>query len=323
MRTGAAAGHDGYFHEAAFYGSDAEFLAITVPFVRDGLASGEPTLVRLDAQWALLLGSALGDLDGVTFMPAADRYARPTTTIRSYREWLAKHVADGARQVRVVGDVPHPGTGASWDTWVRYEAVINDAYDEFPLWGLCPYDTRTTPADVLADVERLHPHVATTDERHLGNARYEDPAAYLRSRTPSTPFSSPGARPAVTIVDPSPTTARRAVTDLARAERLSTDAVQRLELATSEIAANAVVHGRGPVRLRAWAGPDRITVAVTDGGPGPVDPFVGLVPSTTRPDGVGGYGLWLVHQLCTDVALAATEAGFTVQLTLERADTRT
>ena len=34
MRTGAAAGHRGYFHETAFYSSAEEFLAIVVPFDR-------------------------------------------------------------------------------------------------------------------------------------------------------------------------------------------------------------------------------------------------------------------------------------------------
>ncbi len=46
MRTGAASGYVGNFHEAGFYGSDEEFLALIVPFVTDGLAAGEPLIAR-------------------------------------------------------------------------------------------------------------------------------------------------------------------------------------------------------------------------------------------------------------------------------------
>jgi hypothetical protein len=40
VRTGAAAGHRGYFHETAFYSSDEEFLAIVVPFL-EGSDAGD------------------------------------------------------------------------------------------------------------------------------------------------------------------------------------------------------------------------------------------------------------------------------------------
>ena len=40
MRTGAARGHAGHFHEAGFYGSDTEFRALIVPFAEEGIAAG-------------------------------------------------------------------------------------------------------------------------------------------------------------------------------------------------------------------------------------------------------------------------------------------
>ena len=42
MRTGAARGQVGHYHEAGFYGSDAEFAALIVPFAEEGIAAGEP-----------------------------------------------------------------------------------------------------------------------------------------------------------------------------------------------------------------------------------------------------------------------------------------
>ena len=56
MRTGPAGGHDGIFHEAAFYASDEQFLAVVLPFLRDGVAAGE-------SSWAGALRSA-GFVDG-------------------------------------------------------------------------------------------------------------------------------------------------------------------------------------------------------------------------------------------------------------------
>src|SRR5213596_3424618 len=52
MRTGAARGHVGHFHEAGFYGSDAEFAALIVPFVEEGVAAGEPVIIGYDGRKA-------------------------------------------------------------------------------------------------------------------------------------------------------------------------------------------------------------------------------------------------------------------------------
>lgn len=314
MRTGAACGHRGYYHETAFYRSDDELRAIVVPFALDGLAAGEPTVLAFGPHNTDVVGRALGDRPGLTVLIADLQYARPAVTIRTYRELFATLVAEGATQIRVVGDVPHPGTGASWDAWVRYEAIVNEAFDEFPIWGLCPYDLRVTPDDVIADVVRTHPHIATVDGGHHRNDRFEEPHGFLRSRP------QPGTDPVEltpadeTLVDPSPTAVRRAAQAAARSAGLATDDAEGLVLSLSELAANAARHGRPPVTARLWGAPGRVTATITDTGPGPADPAVGLLP--TRGElGLGGRGLWIAHQLCRDVALRRDDDGFTVRLT--------
>jgi hypothetical protein len=47
MRTDAARGHVGHFHEAGFYGSDGDFRALIVPFAEEGIAAGEPVIIWL------------------------------------------------------------------------------------------------------------------------------------------------------------------------------------------------------------------------------------------------------------------------------------
>ena len=78
---------------------------------------------------------------------------------------------------------------------------------------------------------------------------------------------------------------------------------------------NAVVHGAAPVTVRAWPDEGRMHVTVTDTGPGPDDPFVGLL-HRPGPESIGGHGLWFAHQLCHQVTMARHASGFTVRLTV-------
>jgi anti-sigma regulatory factor (Ser/Thr protein kinase) len=87
-------------------------------------------------------------------------------------------------------------------------------------------------------------------------------------------------------------------------------------MAVSETVSNSLLYGRPPVRLRLWAVPHRVVVAISDRGAGPTDPFAGLLPATNTPT-TGGLGLWLTHQICDHVMLDTSDAGFTVRLVFE------
>ena len=312
MRTGAAAGHTGYFHEAVCYDSDDELLAVTLPFLLDGVAAGEPTIVGLGGRNADLVRAALPPGAPVTFLTGGSVYARPAGAIRSYRELLAGHVAGGASQIRIIGELPAEALGVTWDWWGRYESAINHAYDEFPLWSMCAYDTRTTPAAVLADVLRTHPRTALPDGRHVPNEQYTDPVSYLSETRPLVPDPIQCATPRADLAEPTLSGARRAVRDAGR-DLLPDQDVDDLIVAVSEAVANAQRHGRGPVRMRLWNATDRIVVTITDSGSGPEDPFAGLLPAG---DGsAGGLGLWIAHQSCNHVVLHRHPDGFTIRLT--------
>lgn len=322
MRTGAAASHTGYFHETALYGSDDELLDVVVPFLTGGLDAGEPTVVAFAPRNTELVRRALPHADGLLFIPGGDQYARPASAIHEYRKLMARLVAEGAPQVRIVGDVPTPAAGASWDEWARYEAAVNHAYDDFPIWGLCPYDTRTTPDYVLDEVMRTHPHVATADGGHHANERYVDPAEFLAARGLAERDPIEATAPDVELTAPAPAAARGEVARLAEKAMLPSDATEGLLTATSEVVTNAHLHGRPPVLVRAWSEPGRVVVVVRDAGPGPADPFAGLLPSEHSLRGDGGFGLWLAHQLCDDIALARQPDGFTVRMIARTPGTR-
>lgn len=310
MSSGAAAGHRGYFHQAAVHGSQDEFLSIVVPFLQDAVRAEEPAIVALDENNEQLVRTAIPDTPGLSFVAADGQYTEPASTIKAYRQLLAEHTARGAPQIRIVGEIPNLGVPSPWERWARYEAAINHAYDDFPLWGVCCYDSRTTPADVLADVMRTHPYT-TADGQPLANDRFEDPAGFLSRRPPPVPDPLEVSPPAVELIDPMPGAARRAVVDVARSGLDATE-VHDLAYAVSEAVTNGIRHGRPPVRLRLWAAPDRTVATVTDCGDGPGNPFVGMMPVAESSS--AGLGLWLAHQLC-HVTFGTTDDGFTVRMT--------
>jgi anti-sigma regulatory factor (Ser/Thr protein kinase) len=311
MRTGAAAGHRGYFHEAVCYGSTQELLATVVPFLRGGVDAGEPTIVALGEANAAHVRAAL-PAAGLTFLSGGEIYARPAGAIRSYRELLAELTAAGAGQIRIIGELAPETFGPTWDSWARYESAINSAYDDWPLWSMCAYDTRTTPTHVLADVARTHPRAATADGRHEPSPTYVEPTTFLGELRPAAPDPVQRAVPAVELSAPSPAAARAAVRE-AGAGCLGPDQFDGLLVGVDEAVANAIRHGAAPHGMRLWAGTDRIVVEVSDRGRGPASPFAGLLPAGNG--AAGGLGLWLTHQMCAHVTAWRSAEGYTVRLT--------
>lgn len=318
MRTGRAAGNTGYLHEAVYYASDDDLLAVVVPFVLDGVAAAEPTIVSLGERNTELVRAALpaGAAGKVEYRTLTDMYPRPASAIRSYRKLLAEHTAAGAPQIRIFGELPERAFGATWDWWARYESAVNHAYAEFPLWSMCAYDTRTTPVPVLEDVARTHPSVALPGDGNAPSEGYVEPREFLLANRPPVPDPLQRTTPVLQLVNPVPADARTMLAKLNHSGGhavLTEPKLADLQIAVTETVTNAMNHGRPPVLLRCWVGADRVVVTVTDRGPGPTDPFAGLQAAAHAP--VGGLGMWLTHQLCDHVALHRDDEGFTIRLT--------
>jgi anti-sigma regulatory factor (Ser/Thr protein kinase) len=305
--TGRAHG-SGYVHELALYGSDRELLDTVVPFLLDGVEAGEPTLAALTPRNEELVRQAVGPTSGVSFVPAASEYDRPAATIRSYRARFDALVAAGAEQIRVVGDVPVPA-GPRWDEWARYEAAANTVFAGYPLWGLCSYDARTLPDDVLDDLLATHPNVAHGHD-HRPNPGFVDPTRFHEQRPAASLDPLQADAPAAALVDPDPAEARAAAAAVAVDAGLDVHHTEDLLVVASELVTNGHLHGSPPVTFEAWAAPGRVLVSVTDGGPGPDHALVGLQRSDRA---FGGMGLWIAHQLADDVVLDFGPGGFTVR----------
>ena len=313
MRTGAARGQVGHFHEAGFYGSDAEFAALIVPFAEEGIAAGEPVIIGYDDRKSRLLRSWLTDPSAVDFIGDKSLYATPARAIATYRRLFEFHVAMGAGQIRIAGDVPHPGNGGRFEGWDRYESAVNTVWQDFPVWGRCLYDTTTTPQRRCS--------TWPSERTPASSRRRENAGPATATKTPSSfeglpyaPDPLEDSAPTIELVNRPAADARHALAQIGRG-RIPATTLDDLLIGVSEAVTNAQRHGRPPATVRIWATPGRIVVTVHDTGRGPADPLAGLVPAPSNiSDHRLGLGLWAMHQLDIDVALSHTDDGFTVRL---------
>jgi len=312
MRTGAAHGHVGHFHEAGFYGSDAEFRALIVPFAEEGIAAGEPVVLAYDARKSGLLRAWLTAASAVDFIGDETAYAAPARAIATYRRLFESHVARGAGQIRVAGELPQLSNGGSFEGWDRYESAVNTVWDDFPVWGRCLYNTTTASAAVVDVVRRTHPYLVSPTGQRRASDGYQDPVAF--EGLPYVPDPLESSRPLTELVNRPAAEARHALAQIARG-RIPDPTLEDLLIGVTEAVANAQHHGRPPATVRIWASPDSIVVTVHDTGTGPADRLAGLVPAAGSTSDRGlGLGLWVIHQLDADVTLRHTGDGFTVRL---------
>jgi anti-sigma regulatory factor (Ser/Thr protein kinase) len=305
---------DGYVHEVGFYASDEEFADLILPFVHEGIETGEPVIFAYDEHKTNLLHDWLLDSAAVTYITDAGPYATPAKALGAWRALIQQRLADGARRVRIAGNVPHPGYGISYAGWDRYEAAVDHALGDLPVWAPCLYDARIAPVDVIERAKSLHHHFRERDGSRRANERYRPPsrlAEFLAAE--ADPLESTG--PLFALANPVPQAARDAVRR-ALAGRLRTDRVDAVVVATSEAVTNALMHGVAPVSVRLWRDELRAVVRIHDCGPGPADPLAGLL--ALQGNGAeSGRGLWIAHHLDIDVALIAGSDGFTVRLRVD------
>ena len=87
--------------------------------------------------------------------------------------------------------------------------------------------------------------------------------------------------------------------------------VSDLVVASSELAANSILHGGGRGLATVWDDGASVYVEVADAGT-IVDPMVGQI----RPDPTaeGGRGLYIANQLCDEVAIDSSSTGTRIRL---------
>ena len=299
-------------HPALVYDDDNQLLDAAVPFLREGVDAGEATLLSVSERELGVIIAALGTEPGVTVVPPWP----PTAafgTLRRNHELINERAADTDR-VRLLGAMPPSGESGLWGGWVRYETALNQLYADLPASMLCPYDRRRTPPHVLADVARTHTVITDHNGDHDPNPSYTEPLRMLASLADRDIDPLEAEPPAIELIDQQPGANRRAVAALATTVGLDELAIESLVLAVGEIITNAILYGRPPISFRAWAAADRVVATIQDHGPGPDDPFVGMLPvNTNKP---GGLGLHVAYQACTLLTMTQQPDDFTVHLTV-------
>ena len=305
-----------YRHDALLYDSPDQLAGITVPFLQEGLAAGEAAVVATGAGTADLIREAVGGDPRVHVLERGDVYrARTPAAITTFRRLAEQRAAEGVHRVRVVGEVDFGPTERDWIEWQRYEAVINDALADWPLWGLCVFDTQRLPEPLLDTALRTHSRIATASGWQL-NPRFSEPADYLRALpVPAEPLEATPPRLHASHVADFATLRRALATELAGV-RADEDLLQDFLLAVDEMTSNALRHGGRPVDLRLWIGPDRVVCTIGDRGNGWDDPFAGYGPAHGEDLSRGGMGLWLARQLCDHVDISSGPDGPLVRLTV-------
>jgi anti-sigma regulatory factor (Ser/Thr protein kinase) len=306
----------GYRHDALLYDSPAELVDVAVPFLLEGLAAGDAAIVATGAATAGTVRDALGGEPRVHVLDRSNVYlARTPTAITTFRRLAEQHVAEGVRQVRVLGEVDFGETERDWLEWQRYESVINAALAGWPLWGLCVFDTQRLPGPVLESAVRTHSHLRDRAGRRP-NPRFTDPAEYLRTLpVPVEPLEA--TTPRLSAPDVADFIGlRHAVAAELSGVAASRDTIEDFLLAVDEMTSNALRHGGLPVSLRLWVAADRIVCSIADRGPGLDDPFAGYGPAHGDDLSRGGMGLWLARQLCDHVDISTVHGGAQVRLTI-------
>ncbi|HVM09949.1 MAG TPA: sensor histidine kinase [Acidimicrobiales bacterium] len=285
-------------HVAVFHDGPEDLARRTVPDLLQALDRGEAVLVCLDETAWGPVAAGLGDrVDEVTYVPAADRYAAPANAMAVLHRFVADAIARGAGAAWSLGALSFDGSDAD-RRWHHYEAAVNEVFVDVPLRGICSYDVRTTPRQVLDEAKTTHGLLVGCEGTE---GRTTSPVYGRWAGDWQLPpvEAGAGATLLVALTAPTPAQAREAVGEaLVSGEWVCPpDLVDDARLAMTEMVANALRHGHGDVTVAAWveSAPDvRVVLEVTDEGPGVSDPFAGLRPPGV---GLGGYGLWLIGQL--------------------------
>ncbi|MEU5689267.1 anti-sigma regulatory factor [Streptomyces venezuelae] len=296
---------ESFVHPALFYRGSDEYLAGTVPFVREGLDAGDAVAVAVPGANLERIRDALGErAEQVRLLDMSQVGRNPGRIIpRVLRAFADAHPG---RRARIIGEPVWAGrTPTEYPACAQHEALINLAFQGREATILCPYDEAGLAETVLADAHATHPTV-------IRRGRTDPSAAYAPDAVVSRynqPLTAPDGVPQTAYARQSLSDVRHLA--ILRATELGMPAarLQDFALVVSELTTNSVVHGGGSGALRVWAENGHVVCEVHDAGV-LTDPLAGR--RSPAKDQYGGRGLLMVHVLTdlvrvhTDQALGTT-----------------
>jgi anti-sigma regulatory factor (Ser/Thr protein kinase) len=301
-----------FTHTAVIVESDATLREELVHEIRRSMSDGTPVLMAVSGHTADIVRNALGDVgDRLRWAERGTYDQRLGFAYEWFRRYLADQHSAGHR-VHVIAEPEisvYPGPDPPVDrvaAYLCYESICNTAYAGYDAQVTCLWDSRRYPTIVLEDARSVHTHELTGAGR-VRNPAYINPTDYLAARNdvpvrePPTPVDLDVALEQSGML----AVLRRALERWAEQRHFSARASADILLAATEVAANGLIHGGNPVRVRAWDRDGTLVVQVEDGGRALLPPAAGYVfPS---PDlGPRGRGMWLARQLADVVTVDTT-----------------
>lgn len=318
--TGSAGGWTGerFAHEAFVYGDDESVLERVVPFVEDGLALGQATIVVASQPVREVLADRLGSaVEQLAVFADSAGFWRGSgqQTLAAYHESM-RPLLEAGQPWRLVGEptwLMEPGG----ETWSRFEAVANDAFADYPYYSLCLHDRRRVAPELIENQLRVHPTV-WDGAAIVPSPLFEPTEEYLRSVEPRW---GPAPRPRDGVVVSDCSSARRLVREVVRddAPAGAADLGDRgddVVLAVHELVANAL-RAAGAAEVSTWAVNGTRVWEVADAGPGLHEAAAGYAPPPL--DTAGGRGLWLARSLADELVVRPHGPGTAVRLFFARA----
>ena len=189
-------------HICALYETEREQLATATAYVVEGLRAGERCFYVADSPAALERFRMSLAIVGVNAEAMVKQGALVEATkaeahleggyfdcermLHLLQEALDSALRDGFSGLRACGDMTWLLDGAPGSEHLaRYEALINQVFDNREALWMCQYDRRRLPADLIDHALATHPS-AVLDGQHLANPFYEEPAtAITRTARPA------------------------------------------------------------------------------------------------------------------------------------------
>src|SRR6266852_8935197 len=162
-------------HLAPIFSTDLGGLRLAVPFLAEGLRSGQPGFLAATGAVLERYVKALNQEQGVDF-DAAEREGRMTivgwpgaTVAEALANWerlFGKALAGGPTILRVVGEMACERSMFSSDAdMLAYEEAYEVMARRYPAVTLCQYDAREFNGEVILRVLKAHPDMF---QQHLG-----------------------------------------------------------------------------------------------------------------------------------------------------------
>jgi excisionase family DNA binding protein len=157
-------------HLATFHSTDAGALRLTLPFLADGMRSGEPSFLVAADGVLQRYEEALAQQEGVDLGAAMDGGGFTVVHLQGTAEdaialWerlFAHALSTGATKLRIVGEMASErAMFPSEDEMLRYEEAFEVMFKRYPGVVLCQYDVRAFGGSSILRALKAHPDLYT------------------------------------------------------------------------------------------------------------------------------------------------------------------